>query len=55
MMDRDAYLPFLEEHTGLSRALIVRVLEANNLFWETQKVQWAHGEAWDDDTEPDGG
>ena len=46
MMDRDAYLPFLEEHTGLPRAIILQVLEANNAFWERQKMQWAQGEAW---------
>ena len=59
----DAYLAFLLEHTGLSRAVVLRVLDANDLYWEQKMaqwgcermIQWAQGEPWDDDVEPDGG
>lgn len=61
-MEMDAYLAFLLEHTGLSRAVIHRVLEANDRYWDLKMAQWertvhgAQGDPWDDDgVEPDGG
>lgn len=53
---RDAYWAFLLEHTGLTRSVIQRVLDANDAFWERKveqlglerAAQWAQGEGWND-------